>query len=487
MNNPLGEQAYQPNTDSAKGPDSNPSTDAGDGAATETGQPSEAAPKPAYVDEAAAEAALQGDQVAEEAISELTADEEGADTNQSKGVDIAPIPRISIQAFCASPQTGAVIQKAANDRRLSKAHVTVQMGGIVGAVDYFKETSTPNLVIVESEKDDESIFDELARLAEVCDPGTKVIVVGRANDVKIYREFIRQGVSEYLVAPLNPIQVIETIASLYSDPEASTIGRTIVFMGTKGGVGASTLAHNVGWLLAEKFEEGTAVTDLDLPFGTASLNFNQDPVQGVADALLSPERVDDVLLERLLVRCTSRLSLLAAPSLLDRTLDLDPISYETVLDVVRKSMPYVIIDLPHQWTGWSKSVLLSADEIVLVATPELSSLRNTMNLFELLKVARPNDPAPHLVLNKVGLSKKIEISDRDFAEAVGIAPSFLVPFDAELFGTAANNGQMLEEVEPKAEAAKVLTELASVISGREPTKRRKSSIFDFLKFQKRSA
>src|SRR6185295_641006 len=169
------------------------------------------------------------------------------------------------------------------------------------------------------------------------------------------------GVSEYLVAPLTPLHVIETIANLYVNPKAPPIGRVVVFAGARGGAGASTIAHNVAWYVAEGLKIDTAIIDFDLPFGTAGLNFNQDPGQGVADALAAPERLDDVLLDRLLIKQTEHLSLFAAPALLDRDYEADASAYESVIDQVRGSTPCVILDMPHIWRPWVKQTLFGAD------------------------------------------------------------------------------------------------------------------------------
>ena len=227
---------------------------------------------------------------------------------------IGSVPRISIQAFCQDQETAAIIDSATKDRRLGRAHMTVQLGGIVGATQYFTSAPTPNLLIVESDGSREAVLAELGQLAQTCDPGTKVVVIGHVNDVILYRELMREGVSEYIVAPISQLQIIESISNLYCDPEAAPVGRVITFVGARGGCGSSTLAHNVGWAIAEHQDENVVIVDLDLPFGTAGLNFNQDPPQGIAEALSSPDRMDEVLLERLLTQCTERLSLFAAPA-----------------------------------------------------------------------------------------------------------------------------------------------------------------------------
>lgn len=380
-----------------------------------------------------------------------------------------PVPRISIHAFCEFPDSGATLQRAATDRRLAKAHTTVQLGGVPAAVEHFHGQPTPNLLIVETRLQGEAVLGELERLAEVADPATKVIVIGRVNDVQLYRELIRRGVSEYLVAPLSPLQVIETISGLYSDPEAPPIGRVIAFTGARGGTGSSTIAHNVGWCIAERLKVDTAIVDFDLPFGTTGLDFNEDPGQGIADALAAPERLDDVLLERLLIKCGEHLSLFAAPALLDRDYDADATSFEAVLDAVRRVTPCVVVDVPHVWTPWARQTLMSADEVVIVAVPDLASLRNAKNLADLARQNRPNDTPPRLVLNQVGVVKRPEIPAKDFGEAVGVAPNLILPFDPNLFGTAANNGQMLAEVRANARAAEGVQYLAELVTGRSPS------------------
>lgn len=393
-----------------------------------------------------------------------------------------PVPRISIHAFCEFPDTGAALQRAGADRRLSKAHLEVQLGGVQAAVQSYAGQVTPNLLIVETRLQGKAAIEDIDRLAEVCDPATKVVVVGRVNDVELYRELMRRGVSEYLVAPLNPLHLIETISGLYLDPDAAPVGRIIAFMPARGGSGSSTLAHNVGWCIADRFKINTTVVDLDLPFGTAGLDFNEEPAQGVFDALSAPERLDDVLLDRLLLKTGEHLSLLAAPALLERGFDADPLAYEAVLDAVRRITPCVIVDLPHAWTPWIRQTLLSADDIVIVATPDLASLRSGRAFFELLRQNRPNDASPKLVLNQVGVPKRPEIPVKDFSETLGVQPSFVIPFEPQLFGSAANNAQMLMQVNARSSVCDSVRNLAEMLTGRTARTDTAKSVLPFMSF-----
>ena len=195
------------------------------------------------------------------------------------------------------------------------------------------------------------------------------------------------------------------------------------------------------------------IADLDLAFGTTSLDFNQDPIQGIAEALSSPERLDEVLLDRLLTKCTDRLSIFAAPVILDRDYDLSADACDMVIDVVRQNVPFVFVDLPHLWTSWSKRILMGADEVVITATPDLANLRNAKNIIDLLKQARTNDGPPRLVINMAGLPKRQEIPVKEFCQHLELQPAAIIDFDPETFSNASANGRMIEEVNKKAKSA----------------------------------
>lgn len=389
--------------------------------------------------------------------------------------DIRPVPRISIQAFFETPELAAAMDVAAADRRMARAHVKVHTGGLAAAAEFYQDAATPNLVVVESRLSRERLDAELDRLADVCDAGTKVIVVGHVNDVELYRDLVRRGVSEYLVAPVDAMRIIRAIGELFVERTAKPIGRTIAFIGGKGGVGSSLVAHNVGWAIARNLDNDVVVADLDLAFGTAGLDFNQDPMQGIAEALNAPDRLDDVFFDRLLARCSDHLSLLAAPATLDRTYDFGENAFAQVIDIAQAGVPTVILDLPHMWSGWTKRTLLAADEIVLTVEPDLANLRNAKNFVDLFRQARGNDAPPRLVLNKVGMAKRPEIKVEDFAKALDLQPVATIPFDAQLFGTAANNGQMIAETNAKSPVVGAFDSVARIVTGRAEQKRPKRS------------
>jgi pilus assembly protein CpaE len=384
---------------------------------------------------------------------------------------IAPAPRVSIQAFCATVETAASAQAAAEDRRMAKAHLRVQMGGAAAAVEAYRSSPTPNVIMIEADVRADDILASLDELAGVCDEGTRVVVIGRFNDITLYRELLRRGVSEYLIAPVRALDVVGAICGLFSSPDAKPVGRVLAVVGAKGGVGASTVAHNVAWAIARDLALDSVVADLDLAFGTAGLDYNQDPPQGVADAVFSPDRIDTAFIDRLLSKCTDHLSLLAAPATLDRVYDFTPEAFEPVFDALRASVPCVVLDVPHIWTGWTKRVLIGADDILVVAAPDLANLRNAKNMVDLLRGARPNDRRPLYCLNQVGVPKRPEIKPADFAKALEDDPVVVIPFEPPVFGTASNNGQMIAEVASGHRTAAMFRHLAQVMTGRAAAKK----------------
>jgi pilus assembly protein CpaE len=391
------------------------------------------------------------------------------------GEYIAPAPRVSVQAFCETAETSAAVQAAAKDRRLAKVHLTAKMGGMPAAIEAYGSMPTPNVIILES-KADNDILTLLDDLASVCDPGTRVVVFGSEEDNVPYRELVRRGVNDYVVGPVDTLDVVRSICSLFSASEAVATGRVIAIVGAKGGVGASTVAHNTAWMIARDLALDSVVIDLDLAFGTASLDYNQDPLQGIANAVYSPDRLDTAVMDRLLAKCTDHLSLLAAPATLDRVYDFGADAFDAIFDTLRLTTPCIVLDVPHQWSGWTKRILVGADDILIVAEPDLANLRNTKNMLSMLKTARPNDREPLYCLNQVRMPKRPEIDVRGFAKTIESPPIAVIPFDSRMFGTAANNGQMIAEIAARHRTTEMFLQIAQQLTGRGETKKRRRSL-----------
>lgn len=396
--------------------------------------------------------------------------------------NMRPLPRISVHAFCESESLQQLMERCGHDRRMAKVSLRVTSGGIAAAANMFSGAPTPNLIILETRAQAAGLLAELAPLAAVCDPSTKVVVVGYHNDIALYRELIRNGISEYIVQPVTMGELMAAMTAIFIDPDAEPLGRSIAFIGAKGGVGASTIAHNCAFGISTLFSTETILADLDLPYGTANIDFDQDPAQGIAEAVFAPDRLDEVFLDRLLTKCSTHLSLLAAPSMLDRAYDFDGAAFQPVMDVLQRSAPVSVLDVPHGWTEWTRSVLSSADEVVICAVPDLANLRNTKNLLDALRKLRPNDKVPHLILNQVGMPKRPEIAPAEFCEPLETDPIAIIPFDVNLFGNAANSGRMIAETDPKSPIAETFSQISHIVTGRIALKKaKKGGLLGLLK------
>lgn len=358
------------------------------------------------------------------------------------------LPQISIQAFCDRNETAACINEATRDWRMRRTNVKIYMGGLPAAIDFYQKERTPSLVIVESGLRGQELFSQLEQLASVCDEGTKVVIIGATNDIRLYRQLMEKGVSDYIVPPIFPLGLIRSLSELYVDPDAPFTGRAVAFFGAKGGVGSSTMAHNISWVMAERLQQETSLIDLDSSWGTTALDFAYDSASGLEEALAEPDRLDETLLDRIMVRHTKRLSLLPTSSSLNMKPVFDTDAYERIVDGVRSISPMAVLDLPHIWSDWTTNVLTNVDDVVITAIPDLANLRNTKNLIDFLKTQRPNDPDPLLILNQTGRcrSKDEEISVENFAVAVGLEPTLVIGFDPDTFSRALNEGKMLAEM-----------------------------------------
>ncbi len=358
------------------------------------------------------------------------------------------LPQLSIHAFCDRNETAACINQMTRDWRMRRTNMKIYLGGLQAAIDYYHKENTPGLIMIETALRGADLFAQLETLASVCDEGTRVVIIGAVNDIRLYRQLMEKGVSDYIVPPLNPLSIIRALTDIYSDPEKPFTGRAIAFYGSKGGTGSSTLAHNIAWTLSERLYQETALVDLDSSWGTTALDFAYDSASGLEEALADADRLDDTLLDRIMVQHTPRLSLLPTSSSLNVTPTNDSKAYEAIISAVRSISPLALLDVPHVWNDWTTNVLTTVDDVVITATPDLANLRNTKNLIDFLKAQRPHDTDPILVLNQTGRcrNREDEISVENFAGAVGLDPALVIGFDPDTFAKACNEGKMLPEM-----------------------------------------
>jgi pilus assembly protein CpaE len=376
------------------------------------------------------------------------------------------IHRFSIESFPLNKETETALEGIKTQREFAKVKLTQHFGGLARAAKHYVDNPTPEFIIVEETGSLDEIMQGLASLAEVVEPGCKVIVIGALNDVGSYRRLISQGISEYLVGPVTAEQIGEAVTGMFKDDSAGTKGRVIAFCGARGGVGSSTLAANLAWTMADMTQKHVIGLDLDLAFGTMALSLNLDPKQPILEAMTEVERIDAVLIERFLLEHNPYLSVLSTAGSLKDMPNVTPEMVERLIDVSRRQAQFLVLDVPHIWSDWVSSVLLMADDVVVTACADLANLRDAKMIFDWFKARREDSPN-RLILNRIDANKKNQLSVKDFQDTLGVAPAMTVDLDIPLFANLANNGQMVGEGAKTNKLAGKLRHLAQQLGGRQ--------------------
>ena len=377
--------------------------------------------------------------------------------------------RQTVHAFVSSAAAGALVEQAFADRRLLKLEVTRLPGSLAEAQARYAAEGSPPLLVLEASAPPERLVAELEALAEVCVAGTSLILLGTVNDVGLYRDLVRRGVSDYLVLPAEPVRLIEAVLDLYRDPGRQVDGQVIAFIGTRGGCGSSTLAANTAWQITRQCDGDVVLLDLDLAFGGADLAFNLDAGHGIQAVLADPERIDEQFLGRFTAKYGDRLHLLSAPGTLEGVAPVSGAALDAALTALRRQARFIVLDLPRHWTDWVRQSLHTADQVVVTAQPDLLSVRNGRNLIDFLAARRRLDQPPLLVLNRVGGARRGEVALKDFAETIGLTPTTTIAEDSPSFAQAAAAGRMVEEINRRARATEAFRLLATRLAG-TPTK-----------------
>lgn len=381
--------------------------------------------------------------------------------------------RVDLHVFCAGSDAREAVEQALTDRRLAKTRAAYFTGGMADATQKYADEASPGLLVIETRDGAPALFVQLEQLSEVCRAETNLILLGAHNDVQLYRQIAKRGVHDYVPLPADPGHLIEAILGVCASPDEAQHGRLISFIGASGGVGSTTVANNVAWQLGKLYDDEVLLADLDLAFGTVGLDYNLDSPQTSAQALAQAQRLDDQMLERFLAKHNDNLHLLTSAADCETPVDVDVAAVDLLIRTLRRNAAWVVLDLPHCWTGWVRHVLDASDEVVLTAVPSLASLRNAKSAAEVLNAGRKNDTRVRVVLNRIGANSKSEIRTKDFANTLGAAPAVVMPYEPALFAEAANEGHMIGETSKGQRIGEPFARLATLVSGRAGTEKRK--------------
>lgn len=375
---------------------------------------------------------------------------------------VRPAPAITVLACWDRAETGDMLTRIATDRRLGRTEIYSEPGGVESAIRYAGEC-LPDLVIIESTLKRDPLLAALDRLTPCLGQGARVIVLGAENDISLLRDLAVRGVSQYIVPPIGDEDVVRGICALYAETDNA---RVLAVVGARGGVGVSTLAYNLAWTIAERQQVGAALLDLDVAFGSAAFNSASEEAISALDILEAPSQLEDAPL-------AGKLNMLTAPATLQRLFEPSADAATDLIARVRRTSPVVVLDVPHAWSPWVKQALVAADDVLIVASPDLASLRNTEHIMHALRAARPADAEPYVVLSMTGVAKRPEIAAKDFTETLKTSPVATFAFEPEVFGVAEVARQALGQSAPRSKAATTIEALATMLTGRETADRKK--------------
>ena len=339
----------------------------------------------------------------------------------------------------------------------------VNKGGLRNAVQSLSVSASPNILFVDLAESGDPLND-INSLAEVCEPGTIVIASGQVNDVRLYRDLVASGIHDYLLKPLNPDMLRDTFAQAqvalsapkHADAAAERAHCAIAVIGTRGGVGASTLATSIAWLMSEKEGRSTALLDLDVHFGTGALSLDLEPGRGLTDAIENPSRIDGLFIERAMVKASERLAVLSAEAPINSPVLTDGAAFYQLQEEMRSAFECTVVDLPRAMLVQHPHLMSDIQVAVVTTELTLAAARDSIRILSWLKSNAPNTEVI-VVANRVPANIQLEISRKDFETSIERKIDLAVSFDQKLAAQAAKLGK------PFAEAGKTTKTVAPIV------------------------
>jgi pilus assembly protein CpaE len=343
-------------------------------------------------------------------------------------------------------------------------------GGLRNAVQSLSITASPNILLVDLSESGDPLND-INALAEVCEPGTVVIAVGQVNDVRLYRDLLSSGIHDYLLKPLSAGQVRDCLVNAQTifmapknqDAQAAKKHISTAVVGTRGGVGASTIATSLAWLFSVEHKLPTALLDLDIHFGTGALSLDLEPGRGLTDAIENPSRIDGLFIERAMIRANEKLAILSAEAPISSPLMTDGAAFVQLEEEFRQAFEMTVIDLPRNMLINFPHLLADVNVVVVATEMTLASARDAIRILSWLKTNAAH-ARPIVVANKVQTAIS-EISRSDFEASIERKINLTVPYDLKAAANAAKLGQTFAEANRSTKAGAVMRDIASAVIG----------------------
>lgn len=376
--------------------------------------------------------------------------------------------REPFSAFVCDDGTAEMLKPIASE--MGWPHERINKGGLRNAVQTLSVSSSPSILFVDLSESGDPLND-IGALAEVCEPGTVVIATGHVNDVRLYRDLINSGIQDYLLKPVSPEALRESFnhaQMILAGPKTAEPGQDrphvmSAFIGVRGGVGASTLAASVSWVLSAKRDRSTALLDLDVHFGTGALVLDLEPGRGLVDAIENPGRIDGLFIERAMVKANEKLAVLSAEAPINHPMATDGTAFFQLEEEMKQAFECTVIDLPRGMMIQHSHLLYDVQTVVLVTEFTLAATRDTIRILSWLKSNAPQANVT-VVVNKAPLTTPAEISRKDFESSIERAVDIVVPYDQKLATQAAKLGKPLIEVARSTKVGQAIEALAERVA-----------------------
>jgi pilus assembly protein CpaE len=380
-------------------------------------------------------------------------------------------------AFVSDNQTRGVVESMMSQFFDSPV---MRDGGSQEALDYLAEIPAPKVIIVDIGESSAPLTAMLSLTAAFTED-TRLIGIGTINDINLYREMVGAGITDYLVKPVTE-KALAAALSRAEEPIQAPVGpeetansdnvRRVAVIGSRGGVGASSLAVNLGWILSQEKKKKTAIIDLDLEFGTVALLLDLEPTTGLREALESPGRIDSLFVESATARLTENLSVMATEETLSSEVHFKPEAIDLLFDTLGRTNEYIIVDLPRSALGVRQRIFESVSDILLITELTLPGLRDAMRIISNIEEAVAGK-AVTVIANRTGAPQQA-MSPKDFQKALGHKVEFLIPQDDKAFKQAANNGKPLTQFDARGKPAKAMHDIASKLTGEKKSAKNKN-------------
>ncbi len=341
----------------------------------------------------------------------------------------------------------------------------VTRSGLRGAVQSLSVSASPTILLIDLSESTDPLND-VNSLAEVCEPGTIVIAAGTVNDVRLYRELLNSGIQDYLLKPFTADQVRDALAQaqmMLMGPRHGVLAEDTIHMmsaviGVRGGVGASTVASSIAWLMGENGGHSTALLDLDVHFGTGALSLDLEPGRGLTDAIDNPARIDGLFLERALVKANDKLSVLSAEAPINNPIITDGGAYFQLQEEMKGAFECTVVDVPRMMMVQHPHLFHDVQSVVLVVELTLAATRDTIRILAWLKNNAPQ-AGVLVVANRVHPSLT-EISRKDFENSIEREIDFMLPYDHKQAVNAAKLGKPIAEAGKSSKLGQGMAQIA---------------------------